>query len=257
MTEKSIKNYKPRLIMYGAELAIALFGLIYLILAAAGIGIEVVPEGSRISSGIATVFLGIGLIAIELIFRYRLPIMIHGIYALYIFFSNVIGSCIGLFRFMFTPFLWRGQLITDFGWFDKIMHSILGYVLCVVAVYLAIKSNIWNKSIIGDILIILAISMGFASLWEIFEFTCDSIIPNQDMQRGPELLDTMVDMTLHLIFTVVFIVQYLLSKYTKCAFGINYLVANLSTGGSTRLPKIKDETKLQTGDDQQINPDQD
>ena len=249
MFTKSLKNDKARIIMYGLELAIALFGIIYFILAIAGIGMEMVPEGSRVSSGIATVFLGMGLIAIEVVFRYKLPIMLHVIYALYTFFSNVIGSCLGLFRIMFTPFLWRGITIYDFGWFDKIMHSILGYVLCIVAVYLAIKSNIWNKSIIGDILIILAISMGFASLWEIFEFTCDSILPGQDMQRGPELLDTMVDMTLHLIFTVIFIVQYILSKVTKFSFGMSFMVANLSTGGSIRKPKsTTDITNLKIDD---------
>ena len=226
--------------MYVLEFMITVFGVIYLSLALAGIGMDMVPEASRISSGLSTIFLGIAVIAIELVFRYKLPIMLHVIYAGYIFFSNVLGGCLGLFRYMIDAFMWRGVEVTDFGWFDKIMHSILGYVLCIVAVYVAIKCKIWNISVMGDLLIILAVSMGFASLWEIFEFAVDSIMTGQDMQRGPHLLDTMVDMILHLIFTAVFMVQYGLSKATKHSFGMDFMVANLSTGGSTKTPKIKE-----------------
>lgn len=241
MSEKEIEvKDTPRLIMYALELAIAAFGVIYLALALAGIGMDMVPDASRVSSGIATILLGIAMIALELIFRYKLPIMLHIIYAGYIFFSNVLGSCLGLFRYMIDAFMWRGVEVSDFGWFDKIMHSILGYVLCIVAVYLAIKCKIWDMSIMGDLLIILAVSMGFASLWEIFEFAMDSLLVGQDMQRGPHLLDTMVDMTLHLIFTGVFMVQYGLAKATKHSFGMSFILTNLSTGGSTRTPKIKD-----------------
>ena len=226
---RTIKD-KPRLIIYALELLMTVFATVYLILALAGITMPNVPKGSMIASGIVTFFLGIGFIIFERLIRQKLPLMLHIIYTVYFYLSNVIGSCLGVFRYSIDPFTWRGEMISDFGWFDKVMHSILGYVLCIFAIYLAIKTSTWNKSILGDVLIIFAVSMALAALWEIYEFSTDSVLSGQDMQRGPWLLDTMVDMTLHLIFTLVFIMQYLISRYTRFSLGITFMAKNLATG---------------------------
>lgn len=224
------KTDKARIAMYCIEFSMTIIGIVFLALSLCGKGLAHVPKGSQISSACCAIAFGIIPFLIEKILRYELPIMLHLVYFVYAFFSNVVGSNFGLFRFGVEMF---GEMQ---GIYDKVMHGILGYVLCIVAIYLAIKTKIWGKSISGDILLILAISMGFASLWELFEFTADRIIPGQDMQRG-SLIDTMLDILCHTAVTIVFIIQYVIEKLAKINLGIAFMEKNLSTGGSIRKRK--------------------
>ena len=81
---------------------------------------------------------------------------------------------------------------------------------------------------------LLAISMAYASIWEIYEFAVDHIIPGQSMQRN-SLIDTMLDIISHFALTVVFIIQYLIEKCGKINLGIAFMEKNLESGG--RVPK--------------------
>lgn len=127
------------------------------------------------------------------------------------------------------------------GWYDKVTHAVLGYILCVIAVYLGQKAKVWGKTKSGDVLLIIAISMAYASLWEMFEFTVDHVIPGQSMQRN-SLIDTMLDITCHFALTMVFVVQYLVEKCCKINLGIAFIEKNLQSGG--RVPKKNKQIEI-------------
>lgn len=229
--DKTIANKsqsKSRLIMYCIECSLSVVGVVMLVLSVLQIGFENLPIGSRISGATMLIVLPFAPLLIEKIFRYHFPIMLHIIYFVYIAASIMIGSCFGVFR-MDVPIM--GDMI---GWYDKITHAVLGYILCVVAVYMSQKVGLWGKTKSGDVLLIIAISMAFASIWEIFEFAVDHIIPGQSMQRN-SLIDTMLDMVAHFALTIVFVIQYLIEKCCKVNLGIAFMESNLLTGG--KLPK--------------------
>ena len=233
------KIEKSRLVLYLLESSLAVFGIVMLVLALLKIGFENLPMGSRISSALVAICLAFVPMLIEKIFRYRFPIMLHIIYVTYVFASVIVGSCFGVFR---IDVLMMGEML---GWYDKITHAVLGYILCIVAIYLGQIAKIWGKSIFGDILILLAISMAYASIWEIYEFAVDHIIPGQSMQRN-SLIDTMLDIISHFALTVVFIVQYVIEKCCKVNLGIAFMERNLSTGGrvakKNQMPTSEDIT---------------
>lgn len=225
------KMEKSRIVIYCLEASLAIIGIVMLSLAFAKIGFPNIPIGSRISSGFVAIVLAFALIAVELIFKYRFPIMLHIIYVAYVFASVIVGSSFGVFR---MDVLIMGEMI---GWYDKVTHAVLGYILCVIAVYLSQKTKVWGRSIGGDILLILAISMAYASLWEMFEFTVDHVIPGQSMQRN-SLIDTMLDIICHFALTAVFIIQYIIEKCAKVNLGIAFIEKNLLTGGKVAKANI-------------------
>lgn len=221
---KEPKCDKSRLAVYILELTFAVFGIVFLALSLTGNGFEIVPKGSQITSAITAIMMAFAMIAVEKIFKYHFPIMLHIVYITYCFAANIIGANFGVFRYEVNM---MGEML---GWYDKIMHAILGYVLCIVAIFLSQKAKLWGKSRGGDVLLILAISMAFSSLWEMFEFACDHLLPNQDMQRG-SLIDTMLDIVFHFALTLVFIIQYLIEKCAKVNLGIAFMEKNLAAGG--------------------------
>lgn len=229
------KIEKSRIIIYCLEGSLAIFGVVMFALALAKIGFEHLPIGSRISGSLMAILLAFAFMLVELIFRYRFPIMLHIIYFAYVFASVIVGSCFGVFR---MDVLIMGDMI---GWYDKVTHAVLGYILCVIAVYLGQKAKVWGKTKSGDVLLIIAISMAYASLWEMFEFTVDHVIPGQSMQRN-SLIDTMLDITCHFALTMVFVVQYLVEKCCKINLGIGVIEKNLQSGG--RVPKKNKQIEI-------------
>ncbi len=227
------KIEKSRIIMYCLESTLAIFGIIMLILAFLNIGFEYIPKGSRISSGFMAILLAFAFIAVELIFAYRFPLMLHIIYITYVFASVIVGSCFGVFR-LDVPIM--GEML---GWYDKVTHAVLGYILCIIAIFLSQKAKIWGKSKGGDILLLICISMAYASIWEMYEFTVDHIIPGQSMQRN-SLIDTMLDIISHFVFTMVFVIQYLIEKCANVNLGIAFMERNLTTGG--KVPRKNKNT---------------
>lgn len=237
MGDKVIKRKeydKPRVLVYAIEFSFAIFGIVFLVLSLTGNSFEMVPKGSQLTSSITAILMAFAMFAVEKIFRFHFPIMLHIIYIVYAFTANIIGANFGVFHYGINI---MGE---NLGWYDKVMHAVLGYVLCVVAIYLSQKVKLWGKTKSGDVLLILAISMAFASLWEIYEFAVDHIIPGQSMQRN-SLLDTMLDMIAHFVTTLLFVAQYLIEKLAKVNLGIAFIENNLQKGG--RVPKKIDLTE--------------
>lgn len=210
---------KQRKIMYFLEALISIAGIAFLIINACG---KKAPN--LYGASISGIFIGIALVVVEMIFRYRFPIALHIIYFVYMVASNIIGSNLEIF--------------TRTVWYDKVLHAILGYILCIVAVYIAIKTKIWERTLVGDIIIIFAISMAYASVWELIEWFADKFL-NQSMQHG--LQDTMLDIGSHFVLTVVFLVQFIISRLTKYGLGMNILTNSLSKDEGKMIKKDSTE----------------
>lgn len=208
-----------RKIAYILESLISVVGIVLLVLTICGLRQDYIPKGSQYSSALVALALGVAVFAIERIFKYEFPLVLHAIVYSYVLLSVVIGSGVGVFRMV--------------NWYDKILHGLLGYVLCILAMHIAIKCKIWDKSFAGNIWIMFAISMAYASIWEIFEYLCDQFL-GQDMQQGASLTDTMLDMISHFGVTILFLIHYIIDAKTKLNLGMSFMAKNLATGGSLR-----------------------
>lgn len=115
--------------------------------------------------------------------------------------------------------------------FDSILHGLAGPILSLIPMCLLVRGKV-NLPFKTKWLIILMVSMGFAAMWEVYEFTIDNTIGpyfGLDMQKNAEglgLQDTMHDLWIHLIGTVGFIIFFTVdavkfnSKYTNKVEGI-------------------------------------
>lgn len=208
-----------RKLAYLLESLVSVAGVIFLILTVCGVRQDYIPMSSQYSSALVMIAIGVAVVAIEKLFKYEFPLVLHAIIFSYVLLSVIIGSGVGVFRMV--------------NWYDKILHGLLGYVLCILGMYIAIKCKIWDKSISGNLWIMFAVSMAYASIWEIFEFTCDQLL-GQDMQRN-SLMDTMLDMVSHFVVTIIFMIHYIVDVKTKLNLGMKFMADNLATGGSMRI----------------------
>ncbi len=143
------------------------------------------------------------------IFDLKIPAEYEMIFLLMITFGTVLGE------------LW--DLYYRIIHLDTILHCLSGPILCLfpMCILVRCKTEVPFKS---RLFLILFVSMGFAAMWEIYEFTMDELF-GLDMQKDHEaglgLIDTMHDLWIHFIgaagFLIFMIVDNLKfkSKYTK------------------------------------------
>ncbi len=115
-------------------------------------------------------------------FKIKIPVTIETIYLIFIFFAYFLGSIINLYYIIYD--------------YDKVMHFLSGILSALVAITLLIKFKKYDKkSILFNVLFMIAITLMIASLWEMYEFKTD-ILFNKDIQRVylTGVNDTMLDM---------------------------------------------------------------
>ena len=127
------------------------------------------------------------------------------IYLVFVFYSAFVGSVVGLFKTSSVA--------------DKIAHTLFGYLACYLGLAFSLSGTNKNEHPWFVLLVCFLTSMAFASLWEIFEFSCDSLF-GQTMQGYPvngvtDLTDSMLDMLVNLAGAVVFAIQYALHIFCK------------------------------------------
>lgn len=143
------------------------------------------------------------------------------VYAIFLFLSHFLGSVLGFYK---LQFLHIGL------WWDKFLHTLFGYLICYVALYVLCKmAKINSLSHAFIVLSIFSISCATAVLWEVVEFVCDCFLhttaqgPRLPLEGGGVVIavtDTMTDFLVHLGGTVFFILQYILYATTKKSFMI-------------------------------------
>ena len=170
----------------------------------------------------------VGIIAI-LFCKKIIPTYFILLYSIFLFFSHFLGSVLG--------FYWM-QFLNIGLWWDKFLHTSFGYLICYVALYVLCRlSKIDSLRPTLVVLIIISFSALSAVLWEIIEFTSDSLLhtiaqgERLPLATGGSVIavnDTMFDLIVHMSGTTVFVLQYILHSVTKKSFLIGNLKINFS-----------------------------
>ena len=152
------------------------------------------------------------------------------IYLIFVFYSAFIGSVVGAFK--------TSSVL------DKISHTVFGYLGCFIGLALSLFGANKDEHPWFVLLFCFFTSMAFAALWEVFEFTGDSLL-GQTAQGFPvngitDLTDTMLDICVNLLGAIVFVIQYVLHVLTKKNLFINTMTNDL------KLKPLKEKHKATT-----------
>ncbi len=154
---------------------------------------------------------------IEFVARRRFGNWIMLIYLLFVFYAAFVGSVVGLFKTSHIA--------------DKISHTLFGYLVCFLGLSCT-KFGIDKKQHPWLVLLFCFFaSMAFASLWELFEFSCDTLF-GQTMQGYPvngvtDLTDSMLDMLVNLVGASVFAAQYVIHTLSGKNLMIDTIIDDL------------------------------
>ena len=141
------------------------------------------------------------------------------------FFSGVLGCCVDLYN--------------KVAWYDLLIHGVFGYVGAAAALWLlVVTKNYRGLNTFGAVFLVFAVSLMLGTVWEIFEFTMDTLFGN-DGQGWPLTIisgfidkggthipidsgtvvrtinDTMEDIIMNTIGALVFSVHLMVHRLTK------------------------------------------
>lgn len=166
---------------------------------------------NRLVSNLGTMFLLIVPFPLERIFKKRMSDFVLTFYLLYIFFAGFLGNVFLFYKFV--PF------------YDKVIHTIFGYVGCVAGLYLLCKLCEYDKMRGFYIAVAcFAFSMACGAVWEIIEYLSDLFL-HQTSQGIPILTadgkfvisikDTMEDLVANFLGAFLFTVHYAIHRASK------------------------------------------
>ena len=139
------------------------------------------------------------------------------IYLIFVVLSAFFGSCLDIFASV------------DF--YDKMLHFSWGYLACLAGLYfLCITKEIDRMKAVMIVVVIFALSMASASIWELIEFAGDSIFgqtaQGEAINGIVSVKDTMLDILVHLLGTILFVVQYSIDRFMEVKLGLNKIIDN-------------------------------
>lgn len=139
-------------------------------------------------------------------------------------------------EFLFLIFVLLAQLLgslmklyDQIWYFDKLVHFASGFLSSLVGIYLLVKSEKYDKKSIGfNCLFIIFTALSVASIWEIFEFTCDNILGN-DAQRvlNSGVTDTMLDIIVAFLAAILISVMYAFEEVNKKTMVIKQYISKI------------------------------
>ena len=148
---------------------------------------------------------------IKKVLKYEMSETLKFIYFLFVFIALILGSIYNLYR--------------TISWFDLLAHFLSGIVTCVLALIILKKFDLLKKDLpIFHIVFIIAFSLMIASFWEFFKFLSDKVLKGDTqwiLLTGVD--DTMTDMLIAFLSSVIFSVFYYIGSITNKKFikGIN------------------------------------
>ena len=172
---------------------------------------------NRLVACILTLFCFLLPFIVQYIFKTRLTPTLVTIYVVFVTISAFVGSCLNV-----------NKILT---FFDKIQHFSWGYIACLIGLFYLCKTNEFDKlKPFTIIFIFFAVSMATASLWELFEFAGDTFL-NQTAQGTAinnivPVTDTMTDILVHFIGSILFTLHYCLDRFTHKNLGITSIINN-------------------------------
>ena len=158
---------------------------------------------------------------IELIFRIRLnPIIFIGV-EIYAAIAGLFGSVL------------RGYTILP--WFDAVVHTIMGYMVAMMGIF--IISRLINYKKLNPWLVLLfcfCFSLAIELVWELCEWFSDLFL-GQTAQgpkvegNAPLVTDTMEDILCNTCGAIIFMLHYIIGKFSKASLGIKAIENGLTS----------------------------
>ncbi|MBE6138429.1 MAG: DUF2238 domain-containing protein [Firmicutes bacterium] len=134
---------------------------------------------------------------IKKIFKIKIIDLAELLFLIFIFLAQLLGSVMHFYGII--------------SWYDSFVHFISGILSALLAIYLLVLFNKYNKkSIAFNILFMFSISLMIAAGWEIFEFTADSLLGG-NAQRALEtgVRDTMKDIICAFMGSILIVIPYI------------------------------------------------
>ncbi len=158
------------------------------------------------------------------IFREKISESVYAVFAVFTFFASLLGSVLGFY--------------SKIAWYDLLMHTLFGYLGGIIGLFFTCKLSDINKLKPAFVMLVcFAVSMMFAALWEIFEFSGDVLLGNTaqgahvtlpDGSVVTPVRDTMEDMICNLLGAIVFVLHYLAHILTKKSLLIGFMKDDFS-----------------------------
>lgn len=158
------------------------------------------------------------------IFHEKISESVYAVFAVFTFFASLLGSVL--------------EFYSKIAWYDLLMHTLFGYLGGIIGLFFACKLSDINKLKPAFVMLVcFAVSMMFAALWEIFEFSGDVLLGNTaqgahvtlpDGSVVTPVRDTMEDMICNLLGAIVFVLHYLAHILTKKSLLIGFMKDDFS-----------------------------
>lgn len=99
----------------------------------------------------------------------------------------------------------------EWKYLDKVTHTFSGVISAVVAGMIVEINHIKNKSFV--ILFIFSFTLMCAGVWEIFEFTCDTLFGfDAQLVKRTGVTDTMTDIIVAMLGGLVYLIYYVFTR---------------------------------------------
>ena len=157
---------------------------------------------------------------LELIFKRRLTNILFLFYQVYALIAGLIGSVLNVYYMV--------------GWYDIFVHCLAGYIFALAGIFVVSRVQDYKK--LNKWLVLLfafCFTMTCELVWELGEWFSDLFL-NQtaqgipiEGQTAPLVTDTMLDIFCNFSGGLVFALQFIIGKTTKCSLGINFLEREL------------------------------
>ncbi len=213
-----------------------------LLFATIGILIYYVKTGdknNRMVSCIAMSVVYLVPILVELIIGRRIQNLVTFYFLVYALVAGFLGSCFSLYK--------------TTSWFDIPVHILAGYTFSFFGI--VILSRLEKYHTLKPITIIIFCffcTLSVELVWELVEWFSDLVL-NQTAQGeivpgygAPLVTDTNLDMLCNLVGGLLFSVQFLIGKFTKFSFGVNFFEGEL-------CPKEQDNKDVSDKNAEEIN----
>lgn len=127
--------------------------------------------------------------------KLKISYSLENTYILFMFFSHYLGNVFEFYR--------------NFKYFDKIIHFSAGVLGGLIAIYFLMICNVYNKKKkLFNVIFLVIFSLAFSNLWELFEYAVDYLFDSNMQRIETGMHDTMGDIAIALIGTLLFIIYY-------------------------------------------------
>lgn len=171
---------------------------------------------------------------VELIFRRRLSNMIFLCYTIYLIFAGLIGCVFNLYNLVW--------------WYDIIIHTLAGYVFCLLAIFILSRLTDYNKLNVWAILFVcLSFTLAAELIWELMEWFVDVCFnhpaqgPHVPGYDAPLITDTMFDILCNTCGGILFALHFIIGKLSKVSLGIKFYEKELVYNKNKQINSIKKE----------------